>query len=508
MTNYFDRINIFDERTVDLQTILKAPLFVNDAKPIAEEPLKVEMPPHDWHFGVVFQIADDSGLRQSADIVVARFRIILSAGDIRVGCVDPTSAFLVGDELELAARPELQTVEVEIPPDAGSIVFRTGLTATSRAPILQFDCWQVVVGKRAAAVSVTDVLCDSASRVESTSIPVAVAEVELLISHSTRRFDHRRSSTEFLRARYADRERLRNLPAFETLASASTAHSLHGALTHVRLSASGGDLSLEPIRCIDSRELIQQAALVGTRLVICSNGFMCVLPALDYRLRGDEFDRGSPFRIDDPWFAGLHTVVGIDSDSCLVSAAGPDAVLWVDLESRRVTHRFRLPEDRYGSNYPVTLETSVNEHYIPNDYQLGHLNSAFPDRHGGCYFTTLGQGDVAHVDRNGKWEIIASGYIGLHGLRESLDRTFLYFSESPTGKLWKIAHGSVYLMADIETKWLHDSQQISPTLFACLSVDRNELLLIDTLSGKESAAFDLSSRGHNPQFLSLVSQGT
>jgi hypothetical protein len=59
-------------------------------------------------------------------------------------------------------------------------------------------------------------------------------------------------------------------------------------------------------------------------------------------------------------------------------------------------------------------------------------------------------------------------------------------------------------MTAIRTQWLHDSQQLAGDIFACLAVDRNELLLIDVSGGNEIAGFDLSARGHNPQFLSVV----
>ena len=469
MANYFDRIVLAEERVAGaVSAFIGTPLLISGAKRISEKPLKVAMAPQDWAFGVVFPLNHGTEPRETLEVVVARFEVVVSAGDIRVGCVDPASAFFLGDEMELAARDEPQSVDVEIPLGAGSVVFRTGLTKESVAPILQINDCQIVIGKRVADVSVVDVPCGSFHDNTKSANSTNIDGVQLLVSHSTRRFDHARASADFLRERYANTERFSSLPPFETLSSASTARSLHGALTYFQIGREDGSLSLNAIRCIDSRELIQQAAVIGGKLVICSNGFLCVLPNLEYELCGDEFDATSKQRIDDPWFAGLHTVVGIDEDTCLVSAAGPDAVLWVDLKSRRVTRRFRLPESRYGRNYDLTPNTAVNEHYITNDYQLGHLNSAYPDDSGGCYFTTLGQGDIAHVDKNDTFELLASGYVGLHGLRRSFDGTFLYFSESPTGRLWKVANEKVSLIASIRTDWLHDSQQIAANLFACL----------------------------------------
>ena len=60
-------------------------------------------------------------------------------------------------------------------------------------------------------------------------------------------------------------------------------------------------------------------------------------------------------RIDDPWFAGLHTVFAVDATRCLVSASGPDAVLLLDLEpTPRHPALARARAERYGRNYELT----------------------------------------------------------------------------------------------------------------------------------------------------------
>lgn len=485
--------------------MLKAPIFAEGVQVLSEDPLEVALAPRDWHFGVMYPIVVGTVELERGDMVVARFRVGLCGGNVRVGCVDPSAALYIGDEIEVAPREERQDIQVAVPAGAGSIVFRTALATDSKPPLLQIERVEIVVGKQATSMSIVDVPCHAfAPSAGGILPPRSIVGVEMLISHSTRQFDHARASAEFLKERYARADRLKNLPPFESLVSASTAHSLHGALTHFRIGETNESVVLQAIRCIDSRELIQQAAVIGGKLVICSNGFLGVLPSVDHRLYGDEFDAASPFRIDDPWFAGLHTVVGIGSDEALLSAAGPDAVLWVDLGRKSVTRRFRLPEERYGANYALTESMSVSEHYIPNDYQLGHLNSACPDDDDGCYFTTLGQGDIGHVDRNGKFDLVASGYVGLHGLRRSLDGSYLYFSESPTGKLWKIENGATSIIASVATRWLHDSQELSDGIFACLAVDRNEIILLDVQKNLEVATFDLESRGLNPQFISVV----
>jgi hypothetical protein len=72
-------------------------------------------------------------------------------------------------------------------------------------------------------------------------------------------------------------------------------------------------------------------------------------------------------RIDDPWFAGLHIVFPVDNADCVISASGPDAVLLLDLNLRRVVWRWRLPADRYGCDYELTDSMSVQDHYIANE---------------------------------------------------------------------------------------------------------------------------------------------
>lgn len=507
MTNFFDRIVLAEERTIETTTALGPPILEPGARLLSETPYSVALVAQDWHFGVLIPIkfiARDA----ATDLLVARFRVTVTDGDVRVGCVDSTLGSFLRDEIEIYPQTSAQEIDVELPDAQGYVVFRTSLTKDGRSPVLEIHDTRVVAGKRAVTGAIIDVLpmgTPPLSRRQGEPVPPDLNRLDLIVSHSTRRFDFARASAAFLRERYANRERLLALPDFESLPSASTAHALHGALTHFRLRLAERHVELETVRCIDSRELVEQAAVVGGRLVICANSFLCVLPSLEHRLTGREFDEGSPYRIDDPWFAGLHTVVAVGEDECLVSAAGPDAALRVDLIRGMVTQRYRLPASIYGANYELTPGTSVHDHYIPNDYQLGHLNSAYPDERGGCYVTTLGQGDVGHFDREGTYKLIASGYVGLHGLRRSIDERFLYFTESPTGRLWKIDDdGSVQLIAEVNTSWLHDAQQISQDVFACLPVDRNELVFVDVRRKTEIAAFDLASRGLNPQFISVV----
>ena len=510
MPNYFDQIQVADAREVKAEEVLEKAKLSDGVHLLAEDPLRVELVAQDWHFGVVIPLR--APLVTTPDgMFIARARVYVPNGNVRLGCVNESMDTYVSNEVEVFGKAETQVVEVEVPADAAFIVFRTGITTESLSPQLELCELRIFCGKRPVPKAVADVFrgdiqrCVPSGSTESKAALESLT-IELLVTHSTRAFDAARGSADFIRNRYSGHERFAKAPPFESLPSSSTQHYLHGAVSHFSLAISNAEVTLRPLRCLDSLELIEHAAIVDGKFVVCCNGFLCVLPSLEYPIAGNEFDVSSPFRIDDPWFSGLHSVIPTGKpNECLVSASGPDAVLWVDLLQRKVTRRLRLPENIYGLNYPLTEETSVHDHYIPNDFQLGHLNSAFPDGDRGCYLSTLGQGDVGHFDRDGNYSLLASGYIGAHGVRRSLDGGFVYFTESPAGRVNKIApDGSVEMIVQIDTAWLHDAQQITDELFVCLPVDRNELLLVDVVSKCEVARFDMSSRGLNPQFVSIV----
>jgi hypothetical protein len=87
-------------------------------------------------------------------------------------------------------------------------------------------------------------------------------------------------------------------------------------------------------------------------------------------------------------------------------------------------------------NYELTPAMPVNRHYIHNDIQLGHLNSAYPDGKNGCYLSTLAQGDIGHVSEDGQYEVLARGYVGCHGIRVAQNGRDLYFSDSCSGRAY------------------------------------------------------------------------
>jgi hypothetical protein len=74
------------------------------------------------------------------------------------------------------------------------------------------------------------------------------------------------------------------------------------------LAVDGGGARILARRSIDSPFKIQHATLTGARLVLCFESFLAVLPTPDAPLENVDLRPGSPWRIDDNWFSGLHTV--------------------------------------------------------------------------------------------------------------------------------------------------------------------------------------------------------
>jgi hypothetical protein len=258
-------------------------------------------------------------------------------------------------------------------------------------------------------------------------------------------------------------------------------------------------------RCIDSSFKIQHATQVGEQLVLCCENFLAVLPIADAPLENVSLHPGSSCRIDDNWFSGLHTVFPVNDDVCLVSSSGADAALWVDLRSRKVIRRWRLPSELYGGNYELTPAMSVARHYIHNDIQLGHLNCAYPDGNDGCYVSTLAQGDIGHVDEKGRYSLLARGFVGCHGVRLAMDRRSLYFSDSCGGRLMQLGlDGSVRERWSVNSSWLHDVEQADRDLYLFCLGDRNEVALVDLTNGQERGRFAFTNRGANVQFVSVM----
>ena len=162
----------------------------------------------------------------------------------------------------------------------------------------------------------------------------------------------------------------------------------------------------------------------------------------------------------------------------LINASAPDAFFVVDINTRRLVTKERLPSSIYGSNYELGHDTNLAEHYIHNDLQLAHLNSGFPLPNGDIVYTTLIQGHLGCLTKKNEWRVLLEGYIGCHGARCTEDGEEIYFVHSPFGDLiFTDKNGKIKRKFHTESIWLHDVQQIPSTNCFLLSDSENNKLL-------------------------------
>jgi hypothetical protein len=160
-----------------------------------------------------------------------------------------------------------------------------------------------------------------------------------------------------------------------------------------------------------------------------------------------------------------------------------------------------LPEAIYGTNYPLSREHSVVEHFIPNDLQLTHLNCAYPWR-GGILISTLIQGAVGWFDPAGEYRELMRGYVGCHGAKVDRRNDRIFFSDSCLGVI--VFLDAEYRVADrvlLGSTWLHDAEQIEGSLFAAAVSDRNLISFVDVDKREILAEIPCEQYGQSTQFL-------
>jgi len=480
------------------------------------DPMDITTPADQWAFAVTFPIHSESCRRAADEVLCVRVEAEIKSGRIGIGCLSPDGRTYVSTESDGAAEDGNTVFDVVLERPGGDgcgwLVVRN--TAAGGSPS------RIVIRSirtfRTGATRIPDLLEVEVPRIPKVphDTPAGsgngahrhgnIRRFQLLLTHTSRSWDWTRTTREFIAQRAADKDRLRNLPPFEELPP-SEDHLYSGGLSILEVTVDERTADVTAKRCIDSRFKIQHASLVGGRLVLCFENFLAVLPTIDAPVENIDLRPGSPWRIDDPWFGGLHTVFPVSDDVCMVSSSGADAVLWVDLRQRQVIRRWRLPSEIYGVNYDLTPSMSVADHYIHNDIQLGHLNCAFPDGRGGCYVSTLFQGDIAHVDENGRYSLLARGQVGCHGVRLAHNRRDLIFADSCGGRLMRIHpdSGPVELW-DAGSQWLHDVGQVDDDLYLLCLGDKNQIALVDLSAGKERGRFALDCRGVNVQFVRII----
>jgi len=475
-------------------------------------PIKITTPSDQWAYAVTFPFHRPADSGSARDVLLLRVEVEVYCGRIGIGCIAGDTQTYVCPEMDCG--PEDGPTVMELPlehadcGECGWMVVRNTAedNQCSHAVLRSIRTFRTGASRIPDLVSAEEHSIPSIGSAQSTrngSPNGTTAKFRVALTHTSRHFESTRCSREELIRRYTAPRRLLDLPPFEELPP-PPAHLYSGGLSILDVAVERGAAHMMARRCIDSPYKIQQATLAGARLVLCFENFLAVLPTVDAPLENVDLRPGSPWRIDDNWFAGLHTIFPVNEDVCIVSSSGADAVLWVDLRNREVIHRWRLPSDLYGVNYDLTPEMSVNRHYIHNDIQLGHLNCAYPDGKGGCYVSLLAQGDIGHVDEHGRYSLLARGYVGCHGVRVARNGD-VYFSDSCSGRLMQLeSDGSVSERCAVDSLWLHDVEQVDPDLYVFCMGDRNEVALVDVTKGQERGRFAFGNRGVNVQFVSVL----
>ena len=431
-------------------------------------------------------------------VIVIELQVV--EGSIGVGVLDETLQRFVSTEVDTSATGRPARIELRVEESASRahvIVRNTAAEGTrSQVKILGLRL-QLAAAHRALLEPVT------APEIASTvhGAPPITGVFDVLISHSSRRWFAEQCDRNYLRERYVAADRLRDLPPFESLPPNRAPY--HGLLTVFRIGLSETGITSRVLQHYVSAEKIMHAASVGDQVVVCFDaGVATFSRRRDADSVGVVPDSGE--RIADPWFGGLHTVIPVDGRTCLLSSAGADAALWLDIVGKEVTRRWRLPSTRYGANYVLGESTWLAEHYISNDKQLGHVNCAAPDGRGGAFISVLGQGDIGHVDPSGGYELIASGYVGCHGVRYDVNAGLLYFCDSCGGTLMQVEGTAVNTLVDTGSRWLHDGVHLAGGLFLLTLGDRNCLALADAGHGRVVAEWDFSGTGGTIQFLTAA----
>jgi hypothetical protein len=321
----------------------------------------------------------------------------------------------------------------------------------------------------------------------------------LAVVLSSRPVDYDKCSLNYLTKRFSNAERLSDVPDFETLPSLNSGLlSYGGKLNIYHLKLDDGCFAMELIASFSSSRKIQHACFMETDLLVCFEDSL--------EIWSNWQGKAESIRvclIDDNWFAGLHTVSPLGISSCLVSSSSADAAMVVDLKSKSVVSRYRLPKDIYKNNYSLRESDSLKSHYIPNDLQLGHLNSAFPDENKNIWVSTLIQGDIGVFDVVGNYKQVMTGYVGAHGVRCIKGKNRIYFSDSCLGVLIiATSQGQIIQRYSTESKWMHDVHHMHDDLFLLGLSDLGKIVLADVATGAEQQ-FHISSTEGYIQFFCL-----
>lgn len=319
----------------------------------------------------------------------------------------------------------------------------------------------------------------------------------LCVTHSQRAVDLARCSREFLVERYSRPDRLPPATPFESLRPSIDHSPFKGDVTVWRLD--------DPRRPALLAHLRPEA--YKPQHAIWSGGRLWVLGVESLEIFDPSMHKVG--QVTDPWLAGGHTIWPDGCGGMLVTCSASDAVLTIDIATLHVTHAWRLPGECYGHNYALSRDMSVVDHFIDNDRQLTHVNAAVPWRDG-MLVSTLIQGAIGYRPRlcprilpnpDAPYVELTRGHVGCHGVRTDAAGR-ITFCDSCAGTLLRLGpDGRTRVLIDVQSRWLHDAQEVKPGLFALAVADKNTVDLIDLATGNPIGVIDGSGYGESTQFL-------
>jgi len=313
----------------------------------------------------------------------------------------------------------------------------------------------------------------------------------IALTHSSRPVDREQCSLNFLTRRYSDPDRLTKVPPLKSLPPESKYQTYRGSISFFRFYRNTqAQINFCYIGSTKNKKKIQHAVLMSENSIL-----VCFENALELWRFHNPIQETESFssesysllrKFDHPHFAGLHTSCVISKDIAVISASAPDAVLILNLKTGKVEKTLRMPRDLYGHNYDLTPKTDLRAHYISNDYQTTHINMASPMGDGSrIVVSALIPGAVGIFDlETGNYRELCRGFIGCHGARVA-ENGLIYFADSVNGNLVFINEkGQIVNRFAVESRWLHDVQQINGDIYAFTLADRNELQIRNILTAQ------------------------
>jgi hypothetical protein len=329
-------------------------------------------------------------------------------------------------------------------------------------------------------------------RVELNRLPDHLGRALLCVVHSDRPLEEPKTDINYLERRFGSPLRLPPTRPFETLKPARAFTVYLGAITVYAIDEAGG--RQPELVCAFRPDTYKPSHAMWhhDRLWVLGTEHLEVYDA--------HLDSVRVMR--DPWLAGAHTIAPDGEGRVLVSCSASDAILMFDADTGELSHAWRVPENLYGRNYRLDRVQSVVDHYIDNDLQLTHVNSAWPWR-GGFLVSLMIQGAIGWSDGNGGYRELVRGFVGCHGARVRSDVEEIYFADSCSGMLVFLdRQGGVIRRVGTGSRWLHDAVQIQGDLFAVAPFDHNEVVLLDVATRRVAGRIPCDGRG-GPQFLSF-----